>query len=242
MWSICKKDLGLFFSNLSGFISVSIFLLITGLFLFVFPESSIFNSNFATLTPFFKLAPWVLLFLIPAISMRSFSDEFKNGTYETLSTQPLTGMQIVLGKYFFILISALIVLLPTVTYVFSIKQLSTTGVIDNGGILGSYLGLIFLSAVYASIGLCCSAFTNNAVVAFLLGVFISLAIYFGFHALSTIPAFEGGIDYYIDFLGIDAHYESISRGVIDTRDLFYFLSLITLCLFVTHQRIQRKLA
>jgi ABC-2 type transport system permease protein len=151
-------------------------------------------------------------------------------------------MQIVLGKYFFILISALIVLLPTVTYVFSIKQLSTTGVIDSGGILGSYMGLIFLSAVYASIGLCCSAFTNNAVVAFLLGVFISLAIYFGFHALSTIPAFEGGIDYYIDFLGIDAHYESISRGVIDTRDLFYFLSLIVLCLFVTHQRIQRKLA
>jgi ABC-2 type transport system permease protein len=240
MWSICKKDLGLFFSNLSGFISVSLFLLITGLFLFVFPESSILNAGYANLSPFFKLAPWVLLILVPAISMRSFSEEFKTGTYETLSTRPVSHFKIVMGKFFFIITSLLIVLVPTIIYVITIKQLSTNNQIDAGGIIGSYLGLYFLGMVYASICLCCSAFTNNAVVAFLLGVFFCLSVYFGFHAISTIPLFTGNLDYYIEFLGIDAHYESISRGVVDTRDVFYFLSLIGFGLLITFKKLEQK--
>lgn len=242
MWSICKKDLALFFSNLSGFISVALFLLITGLFLFVFPENSILVSGYANLSPFFQLAPWVLLFLVPAISMRSLSDEFKSGTFETLSTRPLSALQIVLGKYLFTIITILIVLVPTVTYVFTIHQLSTNGHIDMGGIMGSYVGLFMLGAVYASICLCCSAFTNNAVVAFLLGVSLCLSIYFGFHAISTLPLFKGNLDYYIEFLGIDAHYQSISRGVVDTRDLFYFLSLIGLGLLITFKKLEQKSA
>jgi ABC-2 type transport system permease protein len=242
MWSICKKDLSLFFSNLSGFISVAIFLLITGLVLFVFPDSSILNAGYADLSPFFQLAPWVLLFLVPAISMRSLSDEYKSGTFETLSTRPLTPLQIVLGKYLFILFAILIVLIPTIIYVLTINQLSVNGQIDIGGIIGSYLGLFFLGAVYGSICLCCSSFTNNAVVAFLLGVFICLSIYFGFHAISTIPVFKGNLDYYIDFIGIDAHYQSISRGVVDTRDLFYFLSMIGISLLMTLKKLEQKTA
>jgi ABC-2 type transport system permease protein len=174
--------------------------------------------------------------------MRSLSDEYKSGTFETLSTRPLTPLQIVLGKYLFILFAILIVLIPTIIYVLTIKQLSVNGQIDIGGIVGSYLGLFFLGAVYGSICLCCSSFTNNAVVAFLLGVFICLSIYFGFNAISTIPLFKGNLDYFIDFIGIDAHYQSISRGVVDTRDMFYFLSMIGISLLITLKKLEQKTA
>ncbi len=240
MWSICKKELQQFFSNLTGYIAIILFLLVTGLFLFVLTDSNIFDFGYATLDKFFELAPWILMFLVPAITMRSLSDEFKTGTFEILQTKPLTKWQIVLGKYFSILLVLLFVIVPTFIYVFTIKKLSVQGGIDSGGIAGSYIGLFFLAAVFAAISLCCSGFTSNAVVAFLISVFSCLVLYFGFSALSKLAFFSNGLDYYVEMLGIDFHYRSISRGVLDSRDVIYFASIIFLFLLITVKNLHKK--
>jgi len=240
MWSICKKDLKQFFSNLTGYIAVIMFLLVNGLFLFILKDSNIFDYGYASLDKFFELAPWVLLFLVPAVTMRIFADEFRGGTFETLITKPLNRWQIVLGKYVSVLIILAIVILPTLVYVITIKILSVQGSIDGGGIAGSYIGLYLLAAVFAAIGTCLSSLTQNGVVAFLISAFACLVLYFGFNALSKLPLFSGGLDYYAEMGGIDFHYRSISRGVIDTRDLVYFFSLIFLFLLVTVKNLQRR--
>ncbi|MBL0198626.1 MAG: gliding motility-associated ABC transporter permease subunit GldF [Chitinophagaceae bacterium] len=240
MWSICKKELNQFFSSLTGYIAIILFLLINGVFLFVLNDSSIFEFGYASLDKFFELAPWVLMFLVPAITMRSLSEEFRAGTFEILKTKPLSSWQIVWGKYFSILIVLLLAILPTIIYIITIKALSAQGGIDGGGILGSYIGLFFLVAVFAAIGLCCSGFTSNAVVAFLISAFSCLILYFGFNALSKLPFFENGADYYIEMLGIDFHYRSISRGVLDTRDLVYFASVIFIFLLTTVKNLHKK--
>jgi ABC-2 type transport system permease protein len=240
MWSICKKELNQFFSSLTGYIAIILFLLINGVFLFVLNDSSIFEFGYASLDKFFELAPWILMFLVPAITMRSLSDEFKAGTFEILKTKPLSAWQIVSGKYFSILIVLLLAILPTIIYIVTIKVLSAQGGIDSGGILGSYIGLFFLVAVFAAIGLCCSGFTNNAVVAFLISAFSCLVLYFGFNALSKLPFFANGLDYYVEMLGIDFHYRSTSRGVLDSRDLVYFISIIFIFLLTTVKNLHKK--
>ena len=240
MWSICKKELKQFFSNLTGYIAIILFLLVNGLFLFVLKDSNIFDFGYASLDKFFELAPWVLVFLIPALTMRTLADEFKGGTFEILQTKPLTKWQIVFGKYLSILIVLLFVIIPTFIYIITIQALSAQGGIDSGGITGSYIGLFFLAAVFAAIGVCCSGFTNNAVVAFLISAFACLLLYFGFSALSRLPAFLGSADYYIEMIGIDFHYRSISRGVLDSRDLVYFVSIIFLFLLITVKNLHKK--
>jgi ABC-2 type transport system permease protein len=240
MWSICKKELNQFFSNLTGYIAIILFLLINGIFLFMLQDSSIFEYGYASLDKFFELAPWVLLFLVPAISMRSLSDEFKAGTFEILKTKPLTAWQIVLGKYWAVLLVLIFVIVPTFIYIITIKALSETGTIDTGGITGSYIGLFLLAAVFAAISLSCSSFTNNAVVAFLISTFVCLILYFGFKAISRLPILQGNADYYIEMLGIDFHYKSISRGVLDTRDIIYFISVILLSLLITVKNLHKK--
>ncbi len=240
MYSICKKELNRFFSNLTGYIAIVLFMLVCGIFLFMLKESSIFNNNYATLSSFFELAPWVLLFLVPAITMHAFSEEFKTGTFELLKTKPVTSWHIVLGKYFAILLVLVFVIVPTFIYIISIKTLSTQSGIDGGGIAGSYIGLFLLAAVFAAVSICCSSFTNNAVVAFLISAFVCLLLYFGFNAVSKLPFFTSGADYYIEMLGIDFHYKSISRGVIDSRDVVYFLSIIFLSLLITVKKINKK--
>jgi len=240
MWSICKKELQQFFSNLTGYITIILFLLVNGIFLFVLNDSNIFDFGYASLDKFFELAPWILLFLVPAITMRTLADEFKGGTFEILQTRPLTKWQVVLGKYISILIVLLFVIIPTVIYIITIKALSAQGGIDSGGILGSYIGLFLLAAVFAAIGLSCSGFTNNAVVAFLISAFSCLILYFGFNALSKLPFFANGYDYYIEMLGIDFHYRSISRGVMDSRDIIYFVSIIFLFLLITVKNLHKK--
>jgi ABC-2 type transport system permease protein len=240
MWSICKKELKQFFSNLTGYIAVILFLLVNGLFLFVLKDSSIFEFGYASLDKFFELAPWVLLFLVPAISMRIFADEFRAGTFELLKTKPLSSWQIVWGKYAAVLLVLLLVIVPTFLYVFTISSLNAVGGIDSGGITGSYIGLYLLAAVFASIATCCSSFTNNAVVAFLISAFACLVLYFGFNALSQLPFFQDGAGYYIEMLGIDFHYRSISRGVVDSRDIIYFMSIIFLFLSITAKNLQKK--
>ena len=240
MWSICKKELNQFFSNLTGYIAIILFLLINGIFLFMLQESSILEYGYATLDKFFELAPWVLLFLVPAITMRSLSEEFKAGTFEILKTKPLTPWQIVLGKYTAILLVLVFVIVPTFIYIITIKSLSAAGNIDTGAIIGSYIGLFLLTAVFAAISLCCSSFTNNAVVAFLISAFVCLILYFGFNAVSRLPLLQGNADYYVEMLGIDFHYRSISRGVLDSRDVIYFMSIIFLSLLITVKNLHKK--
>jgi ABC-2 type transport system permease protein len=239
MWSICKKELRQFFSSLTGYIAILVFLVLNGLFLFVFPDSNIFDAGYASLDTFFSTAPWILLLLIPAVTMRSFAEEFKGGTFEILRTKPLTTGQIIFGKYLASLIIAFIAILPTLIYVYTISSLSTGG-IDAGGIAGSYLGLVLLAAVFTAIGVCCSSFTNNAVVAFLLSAFACFMVYNAFEALSRIPAFQAGADYYIETLGIDQHYRSISRGVVDLRDLVYFATVVLFFLFLTARNLVKR--
>ncbi len=240
MWPVCKKEFRQFFSSLTGYIAIIVFLLLNGLFLFVFPDTNLLDFGYATLDKFFELAPWILLLLIPAITMRSFAEEFKSGTFEILQTKPLSHWQTVFGKYLGALLVVWIALLPTIVYVISIQQLSAEGGIDMGATIGSYIGLFFLSAVFTAIGICCSSFTSNAVVAFIISGFACFLIYSGFNAISKIPALQSGADYYIEMLGIDFHYRSISRGVIDSRDIIYFLSMIGLFLAITHRNLVKR--
>lgn len=240
MLSICKKELHQFFSSLTGYIAIILFLLVNGFFLFVLKDSNIFDFGYASLDKFFELAPWIFIFLVPALAMRSLAEEFKTGTFEILQTKPLSKWQIVTGKYFSILIVLLFVIVPTFIYIFTIKMLSATGNIDSGGISGSYIGLFLLAAVFAAISLCCSSFTNNAVVAFLVSAFVCLILYFGFNAISKLPVFLGKADYYIEMIGIDFHYRSISRGLLDSRDLLYFVSIIFLFLLITVQNLHKR--
>lgn len=239
MWSVCKKELRQFFSSLTGYIAIIVFLLVNGLMLFVF-ENNILDFGYATLDRFFALSPWILLLLIPAITMRSFADEFKGGTFEILQTRPLSGWQIVLGKYLGSLIVVLIALLPTIVYYFSIQQLSSNEGIDSGATIGAYIGLFFLAAVFTAIGICISSFTSNAVVAFIISLIVCALLYYGFSAISRLPVLSGGLDYYIEMAGIDFHYRSISRGVIDTRDIIYFVSVIFLMLTITWRNLLKR--
>jgi ABC-2 type transport system permease protein len=239
MWSVCKKELRQFFSSLTGYIAIIVFLLVNGLMLFVF-ENNILDFGYATLDRFFQLAPWILLLLIPAITMRSFTDEFKTGTFEILQTRPLSRWQITAGKYLGSLVVVLIALIPTIIYFFSVQQLASGEGLDAGAAIGSYIGLIFLAAVFTAVGVCASSFTGNAVIAFIVSLIACVLLYFGFSAISKLPGLSSGADYYVEMAGIDFHYRSVSRGVIDTRDLVYFLSVIGLFLAVTNRNLLKR--
>lgn len=239
MWSICKKELRQSFSNLTGYIAIIVFLVVNGLMLFVF-EDNILDFGYATLDRFFELAPWILLLLIPAITMRSFSEEFKTGTYELLQTRPLSRWQVVTGKYAGSFLVVAIALLPTIVYFFSVQSLTSNEGIDGGATLGSYFGLFFLAAVFTSIGIFFSSVTTNAVVAFIMSLIACALLYYGFHAISRLAGLPTGADYYLEMIGIDFHYRSISRGVIDTRDIIYFISVIFLFLTLTHRNLIKR--
>lgn len=241
MWAVCKKELRQSFSNLTGYIAIIVFLLMNGLLLFVFPDTDILAFGYASLEKFFDLAPWILLLLIPAITMRSLAEEFRMGTFEILQTVPLSRAQLVMGKYLASLIVVIIALAPTLLYFLTIQRLSGQAGIDVGATMGSYLGLIFLSAVFTSIGILCSSWTSNAVVAFIAAAFACFILYSGFNAISQLPVFAAGADYYIEMFGIDFHYRSISRGVVDSRDIIYFISIIFLFLRWTSWNLARKL-
>jgi ABC-2 type transport system permease protein len=241
MWSVCKKDLRQFFSALTGYVAIIVFLLLDGLLLFVFGEYNILNDGYASLENFFTLAPWVLSLLIPAITMRLFAEEWKSGTIETLRTQPLSESQIVGGKFLSAFIVTILALVPTLVYVITIKSLAVGGAtLDSGGIIGSYIGLALLCATFTAIGTWCSSWTANAIIAFLASAFFCLLLYSGFTQLSKLPQFSGGADYYLEMLGMDFHYQNISKGALDSRDLIYFATLVALFLYLTTQKFQQK--
>ena len=237
---ICKKEWNQFFSSLTGYIALIAFLLLNGLIFFVFPNTSLLDFGYASLAGFFSLAPWVLLFLIPTITMRSFADEYKAGTFELLKTLPLTSSQIVWGKFFGALLIITLTLVPTIIYAFSIQALSAVGGLDVGSTIGSYIGLLMLGAVFTAVGICTSSFTNNTIVAFISGAFVCFLLYTGFEAVSKLPVFVAGADYYIEMLGIKFHYNSISKGVIDIRDIIYFIGVIFLFMLITQRNVAKQ--
>lgn len=240
MWMICKKEWLQFFSSLTGYIALTVFLLLNGLMLFVFPDTNLLDFGYASLQGFFNLAPWILLFLIPTVTMRSLADEYKAGTFELLKTMPLNASEIVWGKYFGALLVVVLALIPTIIYAISIQQLSAVGGIDVGATAGSYIGLLLLGAVFTAVGICTSSFTNNTVVAFITGAFVCFILYTGFQAISQLPVFAAGADYYIEMLGINFHYKSISRGVIDIRDIVYFVGMIVVFLLITQRNLIKR--
>lgn len=236
MKALLIREIKSFFGSPIGYLVVGLFLLITGLFLWVFTgDFNILNSGYADLSPFFKLTPWIFIFLIPAITMRSFSEEIKQGTIELLFTKPISLWQIVLGKYLGAFTLVLIALLPTLLYVWVLSSYGApAGSIDLGSTWGSYFGLLFLASTYISIGVFTSTLTENQIVSFILAVLFSFIIYYGFEAVSNTFNMP-----FISNLGIESHFTSMSRGVIDTRDLIYFISSSFLFLYVTVFQLKR---
>ncbi len=226
------KEIRSFLSSQIGYITIGVFITLIGLFLWVIPSESgganILDNGFANIDPLFFIAPWVYLILIPAITMRSFSEEKKNGTIELLLTRPLTDLQIVMAKYFAGLTLVLISLLPTLIYFYSVNALKTAAVtVDTGGMWGSYFGLFFLGAGFVSIGVFASAIAENQVVAFIIALLLCLFCYIGFDFIAESGLF-GKYNSFAKGLGINEHYVSMSRGVIDTRDVIYFVSEIAI--------------
>jgi len=239
MFTILKKEFNTFFASPIGYLVIAVFLLINGLFLWVFKgDFNILNAGFSDLTNFFFLAPWFFIFLIPAITMRSFSDEIRSGTIEILKTKPLSNWEIVTGKFlgaFLLIISALI---PTLTYVYTIYQLGNPiGNLDFGSTLGSYFGLLFLAAAFTSVGLFTSTLSNNQIVAFIIGVVLSFLMFYGFEAVAELDIFK---NFTIQDIGMNEHFKSISRGVIDTKDIIYFLSITFFFLFLTKVKFDQQ--
>lgn len=241
MGSIFFKEINQFFSSAIGYIVIVVFLIIMGLFLWVFPEFSILNHGFASMQQLFEISPWIFVFLIPAITMRSFSEELESGTIELLATKPITDFQITFGKFLAGWSLTLLALLPTAIYYFSVYQLGNpVGNIDRGATLGSYIGLALLAGVFTAIGLFASSTTRNQIVAFIIGVFLCFIIYKAFSLISILPAFVGTIDFIIEKIGIEYHYLSISSGLVDSRNVIYFISLIAFFLLLTITKMKTR--
>ncbi|MEN6501722.1 MAG: gliding motility-associated ABC transporter permease subunit GldF [Tenuifilaceae bacterium] len=241
MFAIFTRELQNFFSSLSGYIAAMVFLVVTGLILWVFPGNlNILDGGYASLNGYFSIAPWVLLLLVPAATMRTFSDEKRFGTLELILTRPISDGRIVLGKFFAMLVLVLIVLVPSLVYYLSVYLLSSPiGNIDAGGTWGSFIGLFLLASTYASVGIFTSSLTDNAIVSFLLSVLFCLFLFSGLSALASLPLFSG-VKPLLMFLSISEHYASISRGVLDSRDLVYFISMIFLFIIFTRTVLESR--
>ena len=239
MLAILKKELNLFFATPIGYLVIAIFLLINGLFLWVFKgDFNILDANFADLNSFFFIAPWFFIFMIPAITMRTFSDEIRLGTIEIIKTKPISTWEIILGKYLGSLILIIIALTPTLIYVYTIAQLAATPEnIDFGSVIGSYFGLLFLASSITAIGMFTSTLSNNQIVAFIIGLALSFFMFYGFEAIDELINSE---QYDFKNLGLYAHFINIGRGVIDTKDLIYFVSVTFFFLYITKTNFDHK--
>lgn len=241
MWQIFKKELSVFFSSLTGYIVIGVFLGVLGMVMFVFPDFSLLHYNYATLDQLFLIAPIIFMFLIPAVTMRTFAEENQTGTIELLVTRPIRDRDIVLGKYFAALALVVLSLLPTLLYYYTVYDLgSPRGNIDSGAIAGSYVGLFMLAACFTSVGIFASSITNNQIVSFIFATVLCFFFYWAFFLISKFPFLVGKADDLVQKIGIDFHYASISRGVLDSRDMIYFLSFIFLFLMMTLFSLERR--
>jgi ABC-2 type transport system permease protein len=239
--TLLKKEISSFLSSLIGYIVITVFLLINGLFLWVFQgDFNILDFGYANLDGLFMIAPFVFLFLIPAITMRLFAEEKRTGTMELILTKPLTEFEIVMAKFLSGLILVIFSLLPTLVYFFSVYQLGLPkGNQDVGGMWGSYAGLLFLGASFVAIGMFASTLTDNQIISFIIAVFLCGFLYIGFDFIYSFALF-GKIDLLIKSLGINDHYQSMSRGVLDTRDMLYFLGIISFFILLSRYSIERR--
>ena len=241
MIAIFKREIQAFFTASVGYLVIVLFLVLNGLFLWVFKGSfNIFDYGFADLGNFFRLQPWVFLFLVPAITMKSFAEEKKLGTLELLLIKPLSVPQLVVGKFLGAFALTILALLPTFLYVYAVSELGTTvGNLDLGMVIGSYFGTLFLVIGYTAIGLFASTLSENQIVGFIVGLVFCFTLYYGFEGLSTL-FLDGDYALFVKNLGMKAHFKNISRGIIDTRDLVYFLSLSTFFVFLTIVRLKNS--
>ncbi len=241
MFAIFTKELKDFFSSLTGYISAIVFLLIIGLIMWVIPgDLNVLDSGYATLDSLFSIAPWVFLFLFPAVTMRTFSEEKRSGTIELILTRPISDTQMVLGKFFASVVLVLIILIPALLFYLSVYLLGNpVGNIDTGGTWGSFIGLFFLASAYAAMGIFISSLTDNQIVSFILSMLLCFLLYTGLESLALLDAFSG-IKYFLVSLSISEHYSSMSRGVIDTRDVVYFVALSALFLIFTRTKLESR--
>ncbi len=240
MWAVLRREWNGFLNSLVAYIAMVVFLLITGLFIWVFPDYSILEFGYAQLDQLFVIGPWVLMFLVPAVTMRFFSEEKRSGTAELLFTRPLSDWSIVTGKFFAGWALVAFSVLPTLCYVIALYMLAEpAGNIDSGGIAGSYLGLILLGGVFVGIGTWASAVTDHPVVSFVLGVFVCFFMYSAFDSLRFLSLSNQTL-LVLEQLGIGAHFESMSNGVIDVRDLVYFVTVTLFFLFWTRTNLQSR--
>lgn len=239
MWILFKKEICGFFSSLTGYVVIVVFLLLNSLFMWVIPgQFNVIENGYASLDTLFAIAPWVFLFLVPAITMRMISEEKRMGTLDLLYTRPVTELQIILAKFFASWALVLLALIPTLIYFWSVSRLgSPPGNIDVGGTWGSYIGLFFLGGIYAAIGVFASSLTGNQIVSFITAVFASFVMYLGFDFLSNLAG-SGSTAFVISRLGIEYHYNSVSRGVLDSRDILYFIMVMGLFILGTRTVLQ----
>ncbi len=240
MFAIFLKEIRSFFSSIIAYVVISVFLVANGVFLWIIPETSIFDYGYSTLNQLFEIAPWVFLFLIPAITMRLFAEERKSGTFEIILTKPVSDYSIILGKYFAGLALVIFSLLPTLLYFITVYLLSSPiGNMDIGGTWGSYLGLFFLGGIYVAIGIFASSINDNQIISFIISLFLCFFFYTLIDMLRTATNINP-IDPVLNYLSINTHYMSISRGVIDTRDIVYFISSIGFFIILTKMVIEKR--
>lgn len=240
MLAVIIKELRHFFGSLIGIVAIVIFLTLNGLFLFVFPDSDILASGYVSLDFFFDISPYIFLLLIPAITMSSLADEFKYRTYELLISLPLSEGKILLGKFCACCLVFLIALIPTLLYSFTLARLSLDHGPDWGVIAGAYLGLILLGFAMVAMGIFASSISANTIIAFLLGATLCYLLYAGLGELARLPSLRGKLDFWVEWLSMQSHFDSIRKGVLDTRDLGYFLSLIIVFLGLSFQKLKLK--
>jgi len=241
MMSIYLKEIRSFLSSLVGYVVIGFFLTVLGLIMWVFPDSSILDNLYAQMDPLFSVAPLVFMFLIPALTMKAYAEEYQSGTIELLYTKPISDLHLVLAKYLAYFSLMLMTLLPTLLYYYSVYHLgSPPGNLDTGAIAGSYIGLICLASIYIAIGLFSSVLTKSQIAAFIIGAFLCFFFTWVFDFVSDLPAFIGSYDDLIERLGINFHYGSISQGIVDSRNVIYFLSMTLLFLVLTYYMIKSK--
>ncbi|MBN2213515.1 MAG: gliding motility-associated ABC transporter permease subunit GldF [Bacteroidales bacterium] len=241
MISLYRKEIQGFFSNLTGYIVIIVFLLANSIVMWLYPgKLNILDAGYASIETLFIIAPWIFLFLIPALTMRTFAEEEQSGTLELLLSRPLTELQIVIAKYLASVTLLIFSLLPCLVYFLSVFLLGNPqGNIDAGGTWGSLIGLFFLGAVYAGIGVFSSSLTDNMIVAFLMALILCFVFYVGFDLLARIPVLKN-ISTVVLYIGINEHYISISRGVADLRDIIYFISVIAVFILLTRTRLSAR--
>lgn len=238
MLAIFQKEIGSFYNSLIAYIVMGVFLTAIGLIVWVFPDSNIPDYGFADMNSFFSLAPYVLIFLIPAITMRSLAEESRNGTLELLLTKPIRNRDLVLGKFFANWVLVLFTILPTLLYYFSVYQLGNpVGNIDSAAVLGSYMGLLLFCGVLVAMGLWSSSLNDNQIVAFIVAVFLGFIWYMGFSAISQLFG-SGVFAELFSWMALDLQYSALGKGLIDSRNVVYLVSLLAFFLYLTYWKVE----